>query len=629
MRALVSDQCRRQHARAPLALALALGFAAGACREEGAVGGDASQHLADEVAALTLAGPALTICQHTFADNNTGWRYRRWRESDCSAGLPPSHWVALGEARTSAGAPGQAQCSVGGVPIGGHYTHPQHVGATAGLITCTYVAPTHPDATLCTYHFASVGSDWRTRVWQASDCSNGLPAADWVAIGSAASGYGADAMTGCHWSGVSTGGHYINPSHIGSTNGLLRCLYVRPTAAGLTRCRHFSSTNATGWRTRTWQPGDCSNGLPAAGAAYHGEARNGTGTGDISECGFGSGMHYNNPSHGGSSSGEVTCLYQQPVCGDGVCQRGGTRTSLPPESCLSCPSDCGSCPSCSSVRHFRFTSRSDVALRCGANAAQAVFSAHIPDQGYAVGRVVAQIQSLTGGQIHYWNMRVQVGAGNSYALGDDVCQGATVTGKANLGYGHLSAASDLVEVLAYQGSSSCREGQLTVKAGAVLDVWVEDPAPHCQKQDIHFHSYYEDTDDPTVPGLTTYYDWNPYMSTIHRKHLLVTAPQESVLMMGVTEGTPHANPNTTCGSESPTATLVSELLVNGGIADQDIGVLPASQGMGHLVLHSEVKTLLPQGFHTVELRLGRNISSRTTTGGCCGDSSMAIVRRPP
>jgi hypothetical protein len=72
---------------------------------------------------------------------------------------------------------------------------------------------------------------------------------------------------------------------------------------------------------------------------------------------------------------------------------------------------------------------------------------------------------------------------------------------------------------------------------------------------------------------------------------------------------------------------VSQTSVVWAIVATTQDVVPASQGMGHLVLSTETTQPVNPGSHTAALLAGSNFSTTmTTTGGCCGDAIVAAVR---
>ena len=77
----------------------------------------------------------------------------------------------------------------------------------------------------------------------------------------------------------------------------------------LTGCSYDWAAWATNWRTRTWEPWNCSNGTPGANASVFGQARNGSGTAGQTLCGGTYGWHYNHPTYDGATSSNATCLY--------------------------------------------------------------------------------------------------------------------------------------------------------------------------------------------------------------------------------------------------------------------------------------------------------------------------------
>lgn len=175
--------------------------------------------------------------------------------------------------------------------------------------------PTAPRvATVCGYTFAEAGTSWRSHVWEAADCSNGLPAAGWVGVGQGENGSGTSGQVWCTPAG---GNHYDHPTHAGATSARVSCFYAPPAAVppvpAVTTCTYTFSEVTTGWRTRPWAAGDCSQGLPPAGARAVGQGSNGGGTGGMVSCSATSGSHYNHPTHDGATIGVVTCTYVDPA----------------------------------------------------------------------------------------------------------------------------------------------------------------------------------------------------------------------------------------------------------------------------------------------------------------------------
>lgn len=274
---------------------------------------------------------------------------------------------------------------------------------------------------------------------------------------------------------------------------------------------------------------------------------------------------------------------------------------------------------CAPVKVVSFTSTKDVPLACDAINAKAIFDETLPDRGRAVGRITLKVRHVgaaVSNVIHFWNARVEVGKTElAYGIGDDVCPGTRAT-RQNVGLGVLDDTHAHVKVMSYQGSSPCTDGALVAEAGSKLDVWIEDAA--CPNQDIKATSYY------ATAGIGPFWEWPTMMAKVISTSI-TTEASESLQVLGVIEGTPHMNPNTTCGSEA--ATLVMQTILDGGILSTTNDVVPASGGMGHLVLSSDTTQPVSAGKHTIDLLAGSNFASRVTTGGCCGDGTIVAIRR--
>jgi hypothetical protein len=113
--------------------------------------------------------------------------------------------------------------------------------------------------------------------------------------------------------------------------------------------------------------------------------------------------------------------------------------------------------------------------------------------------------------------------------------------------------------------------------------------------------------------------------------LTTISPGEKLRVLGVVEGTPHLDPNTVCGAEA--STIDMETVLDGEAVVISKDVVPASQGMGHRVLFSqgddqELRDVAP-GTHTAQLSVATDFvvpGYDVTTGGCCGDGEIAVIR---
>jgi hypothetical protein len=284
------------------------------------------------------------------------------------------------------------------------------------------------------------------------------------------------------------------------------------------------------------------------------------------------------------------------------------------------PADSGAL-ACTAPRHYQYAIPSGVALPC-AGASTEILRVSIPDQGRALARAEMVYTNVNASAPYYWNTQALVGAPLVYyGLGDDVCPGASTVPKAILGYGAIGPGASDVVIIGHEGSSPCTDNQIVVSSGT-LDVYVEDPAAACTGRDIQLISSYD------VYGLMATYAWTTSMTQLLTLPVPASTARSSVLVLGVVEGTPDLNPNTLCGSES--ATLVSQVQSDDlGILATAQGVIPASGGLGHLVLDLEAQAPLGPTLTAVSLWVGSNTAATVVrTGGCCGDGKVGFVKLP-
>ncbi len=272
--------------------------------------------------------------------------------------------------------------------------------------------------------------------------------------------------------------------------------------------------------------------------------------------------------------------------------------------------------------HLSFPLGAAVPLACDASAPRVVLQVQLPAAGRALARANLQVRHVgapLSTVIHFWSARVEVGSPVlAYAVGDDVCPGVT-SQRTNLGLGTV-AAGGVVRVLAHQGASPCIEGALQVEAGSSLEVWLESTAAACSGRMLRARSYYQ------TAGVTQLWEWPTSTTAILGESLQTEGAAEKLRVLAVIEGTPQLNPNPSCGAEA--ATLVAQTLLDGAVLATVTDVVPASQGMGHLVLSLDAVKTVAAGVHKAELLAGKNFLGQVTTGGCCGDAVLALVREP-
>ncbi len=283
--------------------------------------------------------------------------------------------------------------------------------------------------------------------------------------------------------------------------------------------------------------------------------------------------------------------------------------------------EAGDATGCAPVRKLNFPIATAVKLGC---TSAPVIDLPIPGGGgFAFARANLQLQhSGLPKAVYSWTATVEVGEADTdqiaFAIGDTICPTTKAT-KVAAGYGHLTSASSHVIVQLFEGATSCIAGTLTLLAGSSVDVWIEDDSPACQKKSIAVASYYK------TSGLTTTFDWPvTTTATILTQKIDTAAADGSLLTFTTVEGTPTVNPNTTCGSESSSLTMQTTL---DGVSLSIVkGLVPASTGQGHLVLDASHEGKVTAGGHSVALQVAKSFVSKVTTGGCCGDAMIALVR---
>lgn len=274
---------------------------------------------------------------------------------------------------------------------------------------------------------------------------------------------------------------------------------------------------------------------------------------------------------------------------------------------------------CKAPRRYTYSLAQEVSLSCvqdnRANSGfKLVFDIAIPDRGKAVARATLNFRNSNGEGIYYWASYALVGAPISAGQnGDDICPGRVSGPKSILGSGSLLDSASRVQVWAAQGRNPCVDGQVYAQVGGSLDVWVEDPRPHCQGLDIG-HIQRSDR-----------YNWTTSMTEIASLNVPVTSNRTNMMVLSSIAGTPELNPNTVCGSEA--ATLVAQV-VAGSAVDTITQVIPASSGNGHLVLSPALNILYAGSPAKVSAFVGSNTGATTVFSGgpTSGGASLSFVK---
>lgn len=265
-------------------------------------------------------------------------------------------------------------------------------------------------------------------------------------------------------------------------------------------------------------------------------------------------------------------------------------------------------PTCLPVRHYSFTLGADRALACVPHAVPIeIIRATIPDTGLAVARLRLMLRGMGPRPVgvHGWGGDGDVGdAGGarriSWGAGEGVCPSEAVA-ETVLAYGELTAADHEVGFsLRQYRSSGCVDGTIGVGAASTLDVWVEDPTPHCRGRDIVAASYFQGVWDTYGAGsdrplsLTT----DP---TVMIAAMLNLEASSHVTILAQTEISPAATSNA-CGARNETGFLV--LYGPDGGTEVVRDTFAPSGGMSHVLIPLTVFRVLPAGSHRFRVAAG-------------------------
>ena len=129
-----------------------------------------------------------------------------------------------------------------------------------------------------------------------------------------------------------------------------------------------------------------------------------------------------------------------------------------------------------------------------------------------------------------------------------------------------------------------------------------------------------------VYGSSYLWPWSTSAQKILDLSIPASTDRTAMWVFSAIEGSPQNNPNSSCGggSATQTAEIVSDWP---GDLNTITGTIPASSGMGHLVLAPQAydTTSVNEAQH-LQLWVKANYSGTTYTGGCCGDAKIGFVR---
>lgn len=295
------------------------------------------------------------------------------------------------------------------------------------------------------------------------------------------------------------------------------------------------------------------------------------------------------------------------------------KAAVPPPSAES---------TCRPPRYYRFDLGESRRLLCKQAAASDIFKVTIPDKGRALARVVASFVNTHPSTVHYYSTSVHVGEPvANFFSGSDVCpDGETQRPVQMLGYGTLTAAAPTVTVTSVQGSHNCLDGALAARAGARLEVWVEDDAPHCVGKSIHVASWMDGVRRRTGK-LDELFRWKFDPVPMHDLTLARNPAASRLRLLSSVEGSPRVNPNEICGRETEKLTI--EHRVGRSVVGRQDALIPATRGMGHAMLGLDTTVKIPKDTKTVRagLYVAREFGGTpVTTGGCCGDGMLAAIQ---
>ncbi len=236
-----------------------------------------------------------------------------------------------------------------------------------------------------------------------------------------------------------------------------------------------------------------------------------------------------------------------------------------------------------------------------------ILRAAIDDRGIAVARMQLVMRGTGAPRVgvHGWAGAGDVGDATfsrriTWGAGEGLCPLETGE-EALLAFGELTDADHEVAFSVHQyRSSDCVDGTIVIEAASTLEVWVEDPRPHCRGQDIVASSYFQRVWDTYGAGADRPVSMTTDPTPMLDAEITLATPA-TVTLIGQTEISPSATANV-CGGRVETGFAVTTGSDGTSLVNRD--VFAASGGGAHVLIPVRFDRSLGAGTTRFELAAG-------------------------
>ena len=263
------------------------------------------------------------------------------------------------------------------------------------------------------------------------------------------------------------------------------------------------------------------------------------------------------------------------------------------------------------------------------------------ESGYVFARAqVNMMRTAASDDIYSWLVQVTVGPNPEIRpeMGSDLCYGVSALRRAS-GYGFVRPG-DTVTLRAISTRTPCVNNQVAVESPS-LHFWIEDPRPECQKRDIRVKSFFA---HKAAHDINVVQRWTTTTQSLLQETMTIEDPEKSILVHADVTASIANNPTQQCGSEWASFVSLTTMAPTAGssvVLDNKNGLMPASQGWGHIHFSSDLWNARKPGLGTwlFSIDVGAiNIDSQcndpnaprhkcsTTTGGFDGDAVLGLIR---
>jgi peptidoglycan hydrolase-like protein with peptidoglycan-binding domain len=311
---------------------------------------------------------------------------------------------------------------------------------------------------------------------------------------------------------------------------------------------------------------------------------------------------------------------------------------------------------CEKPRYYRFTEPASKSLLC--TTYTPLFGDGeivIPDTGFAFVRArftpanratTQEGAGVASEGVYSWGAQIIFNASpfDVYKTSEAMCPGSSPEQHVAYGWIDKNAGTNRIRIEGTAIRTNCIPGRLNVFGGRVLEVWVEDPKPECQKKDIIAYTSWRDVAYGTIQQplkvrnhgpIEVKFGWVWPSSLTQLPNTSLSIPtalpgRTRLKLYSSIEGSPFDTPQLACGAQTSTAQFVLKDGENNFELQRLQQTLPSGTGITHMNFGHTYEVTGPDALRARQFSLfaGTDAPSMTDiyTGGNAGQVTIGVIR---